>query len=288
LSNVFVDRRYDERIARLALGVEPLDAVRGGRLLGPVRVLVEDEKHPLHRWRTWRPGETIDDALSMLPRHHSGRFARLYGPRAPGGLVGLRVVDRGLRRIVPRRFEVGLADEADVAATDLDPAGPHPIWRRVFPLGFFPGSAAPLSGRHTVVRGRVLRSADEVPVRWARVRADDVAGDLVGWAHGDDRGEFVLVIGHADTAVVVPDDPLEVELTVHARLAPPPPDPLDPLRPVVDPIWDLPREVLVPAPAAAGSDRYAGRADLPGQAPFGPFPFDLPHGRETSVTIRIP
>lgn len=288
MTNVFVDRRYDERITRLALGVEPLDVVLGGRLADPVRVLVEDEKVPLHRWRTWRPGETLDAFLTALPRHHSGRFGRVYGPRSTGGVVDLRIVDGGARRIVPRRFRVDLADEPTVAATDLAPAGPHPLWRRVFPVGLFPGSAAPLTRRHTVVRGRVLQAADDRPVRWTRVEAVDAVGDLVGWGHGDERGEFVLVVRHPDTAVVVADDPLAVELTVGATLPPLDPDPLDPARPDVDALWDLPREVLVPTPTAAGGDRYTGRAQLPGQASFGPFPFDLPLGRETSVQIRIP
>jgi hypothetical protein len=73
---------------------------------------------------------------------------------------------------------------------------------------------------------------------------------------------------------------MPVELTVSANLPPPAPDPADPLRPVVDPLWDLPVE---PLPAFA-----AGTAALPGQTDFGPFPHDLPLGRETSVQIQIP
>jgi hypothetical protein len=161
----------------------------------------------------------------------------------------------------------------------------------VFPVGLFPGGAAPLTRPVTTVRGRVTRLVGAgtamAPVRWTRVSAVDDLGAVVGWAHGDDRGEFVLVIGHADNAVIVPDDPLPVALTVGATLPPLAPDLLDPLRAVVDPLWDLPVEPLPATSTPAASARYAGKALLPGQASFGPFPFDLPHGRETSVQILI-
>jgi hypothetical protein len=212
-----------------------------------------------------------------------------------GRAVVLRIVDSAagsgpLRWIVPRRLRVELADEATVTAADLGPGPPHPLWRRVFPVGLFPGAAAPLVSQATVLRGRVTRlvGARRVPVRWTRLSAVDGAGDVVGWAHGDDRGEFVLVVGHSDAAVVPPLDPLPVELTVGAALPPPAPDPLDPLRPVVDPLWDLPVEPLPANPNPAASDLFAGRVRLPGQTAFGPFPFDVPSGRETSVQIQIP
>ena len=121
-----------------------------------------------------------------------------------------------------------------------------------------------------------------------RVQAADADGADVGWAHGDDRGEFVLFVTVAAGAVVPADDPLPVSLTVHATRPPPTPDPADPLRPVVDPLWDLPVEPLPALAAAATDDRYAGRVPLPGQGSFGPFQHDLPLGRETSIQIQIP
>jgi hypothetical protein len=285
VTNLFTDPRYEERVVRLALGVEPLDAVGGGRLPGPLRVLVEDAPVPLHRWRNWRPGETLDAFLGGLDRHRSGRFGRVYGPGVRTGDAVLRLVEPGARRVVPRRVGVQVADEAAVLAAEAAGA-PVPLFTRVFPVGLFPGAAAPLPSRATVVRGRVTTGA-AAPVRWVRVRAVDGAGEDVGWAHGDERGEFVLVVTAAAGAVVPADDPLPVELTVTATLPPPAPDPADPLRPAVDPLWDLPVEPL-PALAGAGDDRYAGRVPLPGQHPFGPFPHNLPLGRETSVQIQIP
>lgn len=265
MTNLFTDPRYDERIVRLAVGVEPLDAVTGARMPAPLRVLLDHPPVPLDRWRRWRPGETLDTVLSGLDRHRSGRFGQVYGPRTRLGDVVLRLVQPGGRRFVPRRVGVHVPGEGDAG-------------QRTFAVGLFPGAAAPLPSRVTVVRGLVITGSS--PVRWARVRAVDEAGDEVGWAHGDDRGEFVLAVAPSAAGVVLADDPLPVELTAFAMLPPPDPDPADPLRPIVDPLWDLPVE---PLPGAA-----AGTAALPGQSTFGPFPHDLPLGRETSVQIQIP
>jgi hypothetical protein len=304
VTNVYLHPRYDEHLTLLALGIEPVDALSGRRLGGSVAVLVEDHPVPLHRWRTWRPGETLDTVLGGLDRHASGRFGRSYGRDMAGGTVVVRIVDRPAgggtagrpladRRIVPRRLEIDVADEATVQAADTDPAGPpHPVWRRVWQVGLFPGAGVDVPGRATVVRGRVVRlvsaaTGEVAPVPWARVSAVDTTGAAVGWAHGDDRGEFVLVIGNADTSVVVPADPLDVELSVGATLPAAAPSPLDPLRPVVDPLWDLPAEPLPAVAAPDPLDPRTGRVLLPGQSTFGPFPFALPLGRETSAQIQI-
>ncbi|GAA0460616.1 hypothetical protein Ade02nite_14940 [Paractinoplanes deccanensis] len=260
----FTPERYDERIVRIAAGVEPRGTL-GGRVAGRLRVLVEDAPKPLHAWRRWRPGETLDDFLGRLDRHRTGRFARLHGTGLRGGDVVLRLTEAGGRGVVPRRVVITVPTP--------DTAGEMHV------VELFPGAAAPLPSRCTVVRGRVTTGA-AVPVRWARVRATDEDGADVGWAHGDDRGEFVLVVTPAETAVGPADDPYAVRLTVSAALPARSPDPGDPLRPTVDPLWDLPAEPL----PAAGS----GRLPLPGQAQFGPFPFDLPLGRETSIPISVP
>jgi hypothetical protein len=267
----FTDPRYDERVVRLAVGVQPLGAVGGGRLGGPLRVLIEDAPVPLHRWRNWRPGEILDAFLGRFDRHPSGRFARLHQPDLPAGDLVLRLTESGGRGVVPRRIRVSVP--ALEAAANL-----YPVW-------LFPGAAASLPSRATLVRGRVTTGG--VPVRWVRVRAADAAGEDLGWAHGDDRGEFVLFVAPPENAVAPSDDPLPVRITVTAAVNPPAPDPDDPLRPAVDPLWDLPVESL-PVAAAGDDDTYAGRVPLPGQAQFGPFPYDLPLGRETSIQIPIP
>jgi hypothetical protein len=157
------------------------------------------------------------------------------------------------RRVVPRRLTLDLTE------------------RQTFAAHLFPGAGASLPTGATVVRGRVTRldpgTGGAVPVRWARVRATGPAGAdaELGWAHGDDRGEFVLVLDAAARAL---------RLTVGAVTGPPPP----PAAALSDPLLDLP-----PEPPAA----HHGRAFLTGQTPFGPFAVTVPPGRESAIEIVV-
>lgn len=306
--NVATPPRFDERVVHLALGVEPRDASSGARLDARVDVRVERFAEPVDRWRRWRPGETLTGALPRLPRHHSGRFALRYDERVDT-TMRLRVVDdlllgatrvAGLgRRVVPRRVQVSIASEAVVLAAEAanirDPSSPpHPAWQRIVPLWCWPGAAADLPSRATVLRGRVVHTDPAtgalVPRRWVRVRATDTAGDEVGWAHGDDRGEFVLVLERAAGDVVVPDDPLTVTLTVGV-LPPAVPDSADPLRAQVDPLWDLPVEPVLPSPTPHTEPTLTGRRFLAEHDPRPPTdpaqPVEVRHGRETSIVVRV-
>ena len=313
--NVYTPARYDERAFHLAIGVEPRDASSGQRLTSSVDVRLELFPRPVDRWRTWGPGDTLTAALPRMHRHNSGRFARRYGEPLATALdadlnpvvrVDLRIVDDGRsgrlriagegRTIVPRRVRVDLPVEADVLAAELDPAlPPLPAWSRVFPFGCFPGADASLPSHATVLRGRVVR-ADAVtgallPVRWARVRATNPAGDEVGWAHGDDRGEFALVVAPSPGDIVVAPSPLPVSITIAAADPPPTPDPTDPVRAVVDPLWDLPLETVTPSPTPGTEPSITGRRFLPGQTASAPLappqPILLPVGRETSAVFRL-
>jgi len=304
--NTYTPSRYDERVLHLAVGIEPRDATSGRRLDGPVDVRFEHHPSPLHRWRNWRPGETLTAVLPPMRRHRSGRFARTYDRDIPT-TIDLRVVDGGRvgstpipghgRRVVPRRLRLTIADEGAVLAAEADATSP-PLarWRRVFPIVMFPGAAAPLTARSTVLRGRILRRPDParpetVPVPWCRVRATNADGDEVGWAHGDDRGEFVLVVGQTANDIVVPNDPLSVTLTIGAVIPPMAPDPADPLRPDVDPLWDLPVETVVASAIPDIEPTISGRSFLQGQVQLSPLfpaqPIDLPLGRESSEQITI-
>jgi hypothetical protein len=222
---------------RLPYGVEPFDAVGGGRVAAALQVVAEDEMVPLEL-------------------HPSGRYARVHDRApVPDSLI-VRLVEAGsgdARRVVPRRLTLDLTE------------------RRTFAACIFPGAGASVPTGATVVRGRVTRldpgTGGAVPVRWARVRAmgpepDDVE---LGWAHGDDRGEFVLVLDAATRAL---------RLTVGAATGPPPP----PAAALSDPLVDLP-----PEPPAA----HHGRAFLTGQTPFGPFAVTVPPGRESSIEIVV-
>lgn len=299
--NTYTPARYDERVFHLALGVEPRDATSQQRLLSSVDVRVEEFPTPVDTWRRWAPGETLTEALPRLHRHRSGRFVRRYEQQRTSQSV-LRIVDDRLvgrsrvvgagRSIVPRRLRVTLPALADVVAADADPLlEPVPVWQRSFPFSFFPGASASVPSRSTVLRGRVLRSVDgeDVPVRWARVRAENADGETVGWAHGDDRGEFVLVVEPTPTPMI-PVDPLPVAITIGAPASIEVPDPADPLRAEVDPLWDLPIEDVTAVEDAGSEPAINGRRFLPGTVVASPIPnnpVDLPHGRETSREFRI-
>jgi hypothetical protein len=301
--NVYTPSRYDERVIHLALGIEPRSAVVGSRLDGGVDVRWERYPRPVASWRRWYPGDTLTAALPRLDRHPSGRFARRYD-QSIATEMDVRVVDddhhgrirvpgRG-RRIVPRRLRITIADEQTVLDAEADPATPpHDAWRRMFPVACFAGSAADLPSGSTVLRGTLRRDRGDgtlVPVKWARVRADTVAGAEVGWAHGDDRGEFVLVVPATD-GINLAADPMLVRLTVGAALPPPTPDPADPLLHEVDPLWDLPLEPVVASPDPANEPTLNGRRFLLEHTQLSPLspvtPIPLHHGRQTSVVIQI-
>ena len=303
--NVYTPSRYDERLFRLALGVEPRDAMSNSRLASGVDVRMERFPTPVGEWRPWQPDETLTSVLPRMPRHRTGRFAIRYDEDVPA-TVDLRIVDdlrfgaktaAGYgRRIVPRRVRVVIADVDDVVDAEADPTLPQiPTWQRSVPLWCLPGADAPLPSRSTVLRGRIVildaGTGRLEPVRWARVQAQNGTGDDVGWAHGDDRGEFVLVIGASANDVVIPASPLAVTLTIGAVLPAPTPDPADPARAVVDPLWDLPRETVTASASPETETTLTGRRFLPVHSQLAPLvppqPLDLPLGRETSIVIRI-
>lgn len=103
------------------------------------------------------------------------------------------------RRYVPRRLAFTPVLSGGVPPASLVNTRTAWLW---------PGAAYPLPSRSTGVRGRIRREAApgvHVPVPWARVIATRAgAGPAnfatetqIGWAHGDDRGEFLLVLGNA-------------------------------------------------------------------------------------------
>jgi hypothetical protein len=220
--NRFVPSRFAETVRELAIGIEPIDAALRLRVPRPLEV-------------------EFDSAPFRLPRppidhHRSGLHVLLYQPRlrAP---VGLRFQDPA-RRYVPRRLRFPLNPEA-VALTS-------PAAHRVRRPALFPGAAYDVADA-TGLRGRVLRGG--APMRWARVEARLAGGgDLVGRAHGDDRGEFLLLVG--SEAAPPGDMPatIALEVTVFGPGLPPVPTSADVAR--LDPLWDLPIEAAA-APGAA-------------------------------------
>jgi len=193
---------------RLALAVETVDAVtrrptraRAGRevparLLGPV-------VNP-----SWR---CLD-----LETNGRGRSVLRHGLGVPAQ-VTLRIADPA-RRFVPRRFRIPLWTAGDVSAADASPpSGPYiPARSRLLRPWLLPGAGYPLAGGATAVRGRITRAG--LPVRWARITARGPGNALVGWAHGDERGEFLLIVTH--TGLLPPPAPstMEIDLVVSAGL----------------------------------------------------------------------
>jgi len=280
--NVFLPSEYDETIQRLALGLEPTDGVAGGRVRHFVTAALEHVPQPATTWQNLQPGDDVDEFLPRLDRHSSCHYVLIYRKdlKLP---VDVRLFDRE-RRFVPRRMSVPIATEAAVIAAD-NPASPQvPLSSRVLRPLLFPGAAYDVSELATGLRGRVLRGG--VPMRWARIEARlDATDELLGRAHGDDRGEFLLLIQLDPAHVGDPTDPLVVKLTVSGPQAAP--APAYTLQPKVDPYWDLPLETpSIPAP---GTDDpvAAGVTPPPGyrDTAAGPVTLSLPLARISSAGI---
>jgi len=235
--NQFLPSRYDEMVHRLALGIEPIDAQRARRLLYQLQVGYDAELSGLKRPR--------------IERHTSNLFALRYQPGVPGTLpqVDLRFFDlsepfykpeNDRRRIVPRRLRIPILRLTDVESAEAGDRGR--FRRRVRRPVFFPGAAYDFCATTTGLRGRVMRNHQ--PLRWARVVAVLKGTTLiVGRAHGDDRGEFLLLINAKVTSGSTWPIPLEVEVSVFGPATAPTPVPAD--LPTRDPLWDLPLETLV-------------------------------------------
>lgn len=226
--NEFLPTRFSETVTRLAIGIEPIDAALRLRVPRPLEV-------------------TFDSSPFKLPRppinhHRTGLHVLVYDPRlrAP---VDLRFNDPE-RRYVARRLRFPLLTEALAKAS--------PPSHRVRRPALFPGSAYDVSDA-TGIRGSVQRAGS--PMRWARVEARlPTSGTLVGRAHGDDRGEFLLLIGPE----AAPPGDLPSTIPVEIRVFGPAVAPVaaTPEIPSIDPLWDLPLEEAsapgTPDPASSG------------------------------------
>jgi hypothetical protein len=169
-----------------------------------------------------------------------GRFLLLFGPQI-GGLADLRITDP-TRQVVPRRLRIPLWSPADVEAADRTPPGPYvPALSRVLRVWLAPGSAGQPGPGFTAIRGRVVRGFEPVP--WPRIVARGPGNVVVGRAHGDERGEFLLPVTGAGAVPPPVLSRITVDLLVYARgpggPLPPTPDEL-----ALDPLADLPLEAV--------------------------------------------
>lgn len=249
--NEILASRWSESVRRLALGIEPTDPLIGSRIGQRVDVTLDGTPWPLPR-RLRDPGASPWEeptVLTRVDRHRSCRYAILQGP-AVEDPVALRFEDP-TQRYVPRRLLVRLPD-------------PIGTGRRVRPT-LHPGAAYGLPAGAVGVRGRIVRDGE--PLRWARAEArrsvDDV---LVGFAHGDQHGEFLLVLDQAASRGADLILPLEVEVTVLGPDTAPDPDDFPDAD--TDPLWDLPVEEVDLTVGAeevlAGRTRPGGYASRPG------------------------
>lgn len=202
--NLFLPSRYDERIERLTLGIEPVDALRGLRVAPPLDVAIDRAPIAPSRSRDDIYGLTeATDGLRRPVRRNSCRYLVMASDEIASP-VPLRVNDP-TRRYVPRRLHYAV------------PASAQERRFRIRRPALFPGAAYDVDETATGLRGRVLWSSavNALPVRWARVEAT-MGAIRVGYAHGDDRGEFLLLLGSLAGGLGDLPVPLRARVTVYA------------------------------------------------------------------------
>lgn len=216
---------------RLALGVECFDGIGGNPVTTPVRCgrEVVDRMLPRRRELEW---PCID-----LDRATAARFVLRHDRALPDPAV-IRL-DDPKRRFVPRRFAVHPWSIADL--DEENPVNQYvPVGSRVLRTWLLPGVAYGAPSGSTAVRGTVRR-ADGSRVRWCRLRAVSQLGNDAGWAHADERGEFLLIVTSIDWTQQ--ETVFPVDITVSA----PPPEAADPDDRCADlPIEDVPRSSVPP------------------------------------------
>lgn len=235
---------------RLALAVDCVDATTRRRPRTSVRIGREMPARVLPRG--YDPAWPCFD---LEPRGPGRALVRL-NQRTPTRVV-LRLVDPA-RRYVPRRFDLPLWKLPEILTADAG-ATPVPAASRLLRPWLLPGSGASLSRGLTTVRGSVRDDHDR-PVRWARITAVDPGNQPVGWAHADERGEFLMVI--EDTGTLPPPAPTELPVRLRATARNPArPLPVDPDDPYADlPIEAIGRSSAPPGPADVENDTMRGRA----------------------------
>ncbi|MER7461292.1 hypothetical protein [Streptomyces sp. NPDC097981] len=218
---------------RLALAVRPLDA-RSRAAAGPgLRVGFENRPVPGRR----QGGE---DLVRSLEGHGATGFVLRH--ETAGGLpaaVTVRVDDPA-RRWIPRRFSVPLWTRAEVSGSDdRPPTAPHVrADARLLVPWLLPGPGYPVPQGTTGLRFRVIRpDTAGTPVRWPRVDAFGPGGVPLGWAHGDEHGQVLLLIDGVGVLPYPAPSRFAVALRTHA------PDPLADRQ--ADPLADLVAEPIV-------------------------------------------
>ncbi len=232
--NEFVPEGFDERVEHLALGLEPQDAQRGCIIARSIGISFDEQARGLRR--------------PPIERHNSCRHVLRYFPGL-GETVDLRLVASN-RRFVPRRLRIPVLT--------LEAARNEPYTQRVRRPALFPGAAYDVHRTATGLRGRVVRNGGVM--RWTRIFVTlPGSGNpeiVVGLAHGDDRGEFFLLISPQTIPVGDLIDPVSARVRIWGPAITPSPASAG----ESDPLWDLPLEA---APAPQDPDRVSPGLDPP-------------------------
>jgi hypothetical protein len=252
--NEILESVWIEKVRRLRLGVEPLDALGSIQILPEVGLFIESVPRP-HRIPpvTGRQLAMPNDPIGLpgVRRSPSGRFAlafidgRVPSPRR----IDVRLVDPD-RRYVPRRFAIVVPLLSEVLAADRahqsDPS--IPLAPRACQPLLFPGQNGGVQAGATVIRGRATWGVGGPPAPWTRIEATAIGASRPRtWrAHGDDRGEFVLVIGALELAMALAlTRTVDITVVVSGRPLPSPAAgaPIEsPAESREDPLWHLPLE----------------------------------------------
>lgn len=199
---------------RLALAIECRDALSDRPTGTPVRVWWRRLPVPTNKEPKWRQVSRIGNARFVLLQRIPD------DPLHPLPQLEI-VVDDPNRRYVPRRFTLTPWTYAEVK----EPAPYVRARARLLRLWLLPGSGYAFPPTATTIRGRVARAGS--PVRWARIEGTTTTS-VAGWAHTDERGEFVLqVIKPGYDPVRIDKPKFDVELDVFAAKRPAKQDRLD-------------------------------------------------------------
>lgn len=251
MANVLLPSRFVERIHRLLLGIQPMDTLRLQRMTHAVEMRVEPTAFstPLtadqERWlRALADARTpLSSTWKRVARHATSRYV-LHYERDRGNSIDIRIFDPGAR-IVPRRLRipvVSLGSPEDLSILDALPVG-----QRSRTPHLYPGAMYETSERVTGLRGRVVVNSGGIrAVRWPRIEVRPVGGGApVAWAHGDEWGEFLLILppdAIPAPAVQLPRT-LTLQVTAFGRLTIPASAPPLAVQ-KADTHWDLPLETL--------------------------------------------
>ncbi|MEU9078188.1 hypothetical protein [Kitasatospora sp. NPDC048538] len=234
---------------RLALAVRPLDA----RTTAPAAGLRVGYEAP-------HPG----GAVRPLENHGASGWVLRHGPGGIRGRSVLLRLDDPARRLVPRRLRVPLWALDELTGADDRPptAGYVPAASRLLRPWLLPGAAYPVTGGLTGLRLRVTLGGR--PVRWPRVEAFGAGGVRIGWAHGDQFGQVLLLVDGIGGLPHPPPSALDVALrtAVPDPAHPPPVDPRDPLADLV--VEEVARSHAPPAPGDLDNPVLRGVAAPPG------------------------